>query len=195
MQDTVIRLGIKLGQHLDTPIIGPALSWLNGCDIPTYVKAPYFEIEGVTGLDGREADLPIADEDPNARWIAEYIQRYKRNAVIVAAGVTAVREVMETAGRDLAGVVSLSGIIVAAKMPYSYQDLGMEPRLKGAPPPEVEPTHTVALREGRESFPVGWGVLAKNKDVVVIPEDLHIEASHVPVKSLSAYSYVSPRLF
>lgn len=187
IQKRVIRLGLRLGQQVGNPLIGPLVRLSNGSSSPAYVETPWFEVEELVDESDRPTELPVAEADSNSVAMSDIFQRLKRNAAIIATNRFKFSDLLnDTYGRPAVATV-VGGVIMAAALPRGIADLGYN---------ETRTKFTAAFREGANDFQAGIVSLTDQNKKIVKSSDTLVLAQHVPINELpESESYPYTRLF
>jgi hypothetical protein len=183
----MVRAGLKIGQRTHWPVVGPIVRFTHGSSSPDYVEARWVEVEGVFDPNDKEAELLVAEADPAALFISDYIQRLKRHVVVVAADRTELTEVLNNTQGQKAIAASIGDVVMAGVLPQGLANLGMT---------EDRQRYTAGLREGTKNFQVGIGSLIEDQKKIVRPLDMVILDQHAVINELPAQlSHTRTRFF
>jgi hypothetical protein len=164
----------------DWPLLGGLYlrgeNLIHGADSAAFVRARWYKADELVDEDGHPTSMPLAEADPAASRMTEIIQRRKKEAVVVAAGQTAIIGILaDNLGYKIAQqavAFTYKGITRAGILP-SDVDHGYEDDLC-----------TAALRVGAEEFRAAPAIWLPHERTVVVPADADVLEQHVPINEL-----------
>lgn len=139
-----------------------------------YLQLVWRSFEEIVDIEGHPATLPIAEADPDA-FILEWMPRFKKKAVVLGAGRSALEEVLRESGGQLAAAYSYKGRSYAGILPDGMANLGYL---------EETDQQLVAEREGLKDWPVGLGSYLTSREVLIMPHDVQVVEQHIPIPDL-----------
>lgn len=178
------RLGLKITQHGNWPLVKQALWLFNGAPTPAYLPVPYYEAE-VVDINDNPSKLPIDVEgDYDVNRLADYVQRLKKQAVVVAVGRSALEQTIRETGGRAAVAVGIGEVTAAGVLPNGTADFGQL----------LWREYTAGFRKGTMDFPAGLGSYIETENKFVIsPEQFTLEPD-VLVRDFSGQADMTPLL-
>jgi hypothetical protein len=168
----LVRAGLKLGPEKRWPLLGPLVRLFNGSSSPAYQEIQYYEVEDVVGDFGHPEELLAVEGDENAIFLADYAQRLKKRAVVVAAGKTVMERIIKETGGRAAVAATVGDMALAGPLPNGIEDLGIL-RSKNV--------YAAGLRVGTKDLKVGLGVHIKEEAKFFMPPGSYVYNSDVHV--------------
>lgn len=180
--DRMTRLGLPFTRCADVPVLGSAVRMINASKAPAYMEIPYYEAEPVDFL-GRPTDLGLEIEgDPTAIALADYIQRLKKEAAVIAVGKSSLERTIKNSGGKAAVAVKIGNIVAAGVFPHGTSDLGKKRRWE----------YTAGLRVGTYDFPAGLGAYVEEENLFVVSSGSFVVQQHVPISELRDRHWSTP---
>lgn len=182
--DRITRLGLPFTHCSRVPLLGGAVRLVNGSGSKTtaYLEIPFYEAKPVNVL-GRPTDLKLMIEgDPEVTAAANYIQRLKKEAAVIAVGKTSLEHVIKETKGQAAIAVKIGNVVAAGVFPNGTADLG-----------KLRPwEYTAGLRTGTADFPGDYGAFIKEENLFVVSDGSFVVEQRVPITELHDRYWTTP---